>query len=314
MSKKIIFFGTPSFAVKCLEKIIDEKFNIVAIVTSPDRPAGRGRQIKTSAIKDFSKALKIPILQPKNLNNTDFIHQLKELEPDLMVVVAFRMLPKTVWSIPPRGTFNLHASLLPDYRGAAPINWAIINREKFSGVTTFFINEEIDTGAILLKEKVDIEEQDTAGSLQEKMAFKGSELICKAIKSIFEESISPKKQKPKGSEKIAPKLNKENVFINWDQTLEEIYAKIKGLSPYPGARLNWVEDQKVMIIKIFDVEILKEKHNFNHKQVIIKDKEILIAHQSGFINCKILQFPNKKQMRTIDLLNGNSFSKKIEVS
>tara|TARA_B100001173_G_scaffold309749_1_gene322799 strand:+ start:4858 stop:5802 length:945 start_codon:yes stop_codon:yes gene_type:complete len=314
MSNKIIFFGTPLFAVKCLEKIIEEKFNIVAIVTSPDRPAGRGRKIKTSAVKDFSEALKIPILQPKNLNNIDFIHQLKELEPDLMVVVAFRMLPKTVWSIPPRGTFNLHASLLPNYRGAAPINWVIINREKFSGVTTFFINEEIDTGAILLKEKVDIEEQDTAGSLHEKMAVKGGELICKTIKSIFKESISPQKQKPKGTEKVAPKLNKENVFIDWDQTLEEIHAKIKGLSPYPGARFNWIEEQKVTVIKIFDVEILLEKHIFNHRQVIIKDKEILIAHQSGFLNCKILQFPNKKQMRTIDLLNGNSFSKKIEVS
>tara|TARA_B100000579_G_C22821488_1_gene850895 strand:- start:45 stop:989 length:945 start_codon:yes stop_codon:yes gene_type:complete len=314
MIKKIIFFGTPSFAVKCLEKIIKEKFNIVAIVTSPDRPAGRGRQIKTSAVKDFSKTLKIPILQPKKLDNTDFINQLKELEPDLMVVVAFRLLPKAVWSIPLRGTFNLHASLLPDYRGAAPINWAIINREKYSGVTTFFINEEIDTGAILLKEKVEIEERDTAGSLHEKLAVKGSELICKTIKSIFEESISPQKQKPKGTEKLAPKLNKENVFINWDQTLEEIHAKIKGLSPYPGARFNWVEEQKVKVIKIFDVEIFMEKHNFNHKQVIIKDKEILIAHHSGFLNCKILQFPNKKQMRTIDLLNGNSFSKKIEVS
>ena len=273
MSNKIIFFGTPLFAVKCLEKIIEEKFNIVAIVTSPDRPAGRGRKIKTSAVKDFSEALKIPILQPKNLNNIDFIHQLKELEPDLMVVVAFRMLPKTVWSIPPRGTFNLHASLLPNYRGAAPINWVIINREKFSGVTTFFINEEIDTGAILLKEKVDIEEQDTAGSLHEKMAVKGGELICKTIKSIFKESISPQKQKPKGTEKVAPKLNKENVFIDWDQTLEEIHAKIKGLSPYPGARFNWIEEQKVTVIKIFDVEILLEKHIFNHRQVIIKDKE-----------------------------------------
>ena len=154
-----------------------------------------------------------------------------------MVVVAFRMLPKTVWSIPPQGTFNLHASLLPEYRGAAPINWAIINQEKYSGVTTFFINEEIDTGAILLQKKVAIEEDDTAGSLHDKLAVKGSELICETIKGIFDGSIKPQKQLDKGTEKVAPKLNKENVFINWDQTLEAIQAKIKGLSPHPGCLL-----------------------------------------------------------------------------
>lgn len=314
MSKRIIFFGTPPFAVKCLEKIIEEKFNIVAIVTAPDRPSGRGRQIRTSAVKDFAQARNLPVLQPSNLKNPEFTEKLSELKPDLMVVVAFRMLPKAVWSIPPRGTFNLHASLLPEYRGAAPINWAIINREKYSGVTTFYINEEIDTGAILLQEKVVVEEQDTAGSLHDKVALKGSELICKTIKRIFESSISPQKQETKGTEKVAPKLNKENIFIHWDQPLEVIHAKIKGLSPYPGARSNWIEDQKVAVIKIFEAEILKEKHNFAPNQVIIKDKKILIAHPSGFLNCKILQFPNKKQMRAIDLLNGSSFSNKLEVS
>ncbi len=250
MRKRIIFFGTPPFAVKCLEKIVEEKFNIVAAVTATDRPAGRGRQIKTSAIKDFAKARNITILQPTNLKDSEFTKQLSELKPDLMVVVAFRMLPKVVWSIPPDGTFNLHASLLPEYRGAAPINWAIINREKYSGVTTFFINEEIDTGAILLREKVDIEEQETAGSLHDKLATKGSALICKTIKGIFERSISPLKQETKGTEKAAPKLNKENIFIHWDQPLEIIHAKIKGLSPYPGARSNWIEDNKKTVIKI----------------------------------------------------------------
>ena len=314
MSKKIIFFGTPPFAVKCLEKIVEEEFNIVAVVTAPDRPAGRGRQIKTSAVKQFAEAQNIHILQPTNLKDLQFIEQLKALEPDLMIVVAFRMLPKRVWSIPSLGTFNLHASLLPDYRGAAPINWVIINQEKYSGVTSFFINEEIDTGAILLQEKVEIQEQETAGSLHDKLAKKGSALICKTIKGILEGTINPQKQEIKGTEKAAAKLNKENVFIDWDQPLEAIQAKIKGLSPYPGARFNWIEENKTAVIKIFEAEIVKENHPFEPKQVIIEDKTIRVAHPTGFINCKVLQFPNKKKMSVIDLLNGSSFSNKVEVS
>ncbi len=314
MSKKIIFFGTPPFAVKCLEKMVEEKFNVVAVVTAPDRPAGRGRQIRASAVKQFSDTHNIPVLQPSNLKDPEFINQLNELEPDLMVVVAFRMLPRTVWSIPPQGTFNLHASLLPEYRGAAPINWAIINQEKYSGVTTFFINEEIDTGAILLQKKVAIEEEDTAGSLYDKLALKGSQLICETIIGIFDGSIKARKQQAKGTEKVAPKLNKENVIINWDQTLEAIHAKIKGLSPHPGAKFNWVEGQKTSVIKIFEAEIIKEKHKFDPKQALIKDKKILITHPSGFINCKTLQFPNKKRMGVIDLLNGSSFSDNVKIS
>ena len=314
MSKKIIFFGTPSFAVKCLEKMVDENLDVIAVVTPPDRPAGRGRKIKTSAVKKFSITQKITLLQPSNLKDPKFIEKLIDLEPDLMVVVAFRMLPKIVWSIPSLGTFNLHASLLPQYRGAAPINWAIINQEKYSGVTTFLINEEIDTGSILLQKKVAIDKKETAGSLEDKLAIKGSELICETVKGIFEESIRPRKQLAKGTEKIAPKLNKENVFINWNKSLEEIQAKIKGLSPYPGAKFNWIENQKKSVIKIFDAEIIKEEHKFDPQRVIIGVKKILVTHQSGFLNCKILQFPNKKQMGVVDLLNGRSFSDKVEVS
>ena len=314
MSKKIIFFGTPIFAVKCLEKMIEENYNVVATVTAPDKPSGRGRKISCSAVKQFSVTHKIPVIQPPNLKDPEFIKQLNELEPDLMVVVAFRMLPKTVWSIPPKGTFNLHASLLPNYRGAAPINWAIINGENHSGVTTFIINEDIDTGAILLQEKVAIQENETAGSLHDKLAVKGGELICKTIKGIFDGSIEPHKQQTKGTEKLAPKLNKENVFIDWNLTLEEIASKIRGLSPDPGAKINWIEDSKTSVIKIFEAEIIRERHMLDPNKVIIKDKKILITHPSGFIDCKILQFPNKKPMRVIDLLNGRSFSQKVEVS
>ncbi len=314
MSKKIIFFGTPPFAVSCLEKVVKEKFNVVAVVTAPDRPAGRGRKIKSSAVKHFVETKNIPVLQPANLKAPKFLKKLNELEPDLMVVVAFRMLPREVWSIPSLGTFNLHASLLPNYRGAAPINWSIINQEKYSGVTTFFINEEIDSGAILLQEKVDIETQDTAGSLHDKLAKKGSELICNTIRGILKGSITPQKQEEKGSEKAAPKLNKENIFIDWEQPLDVIQAKIRGLSPYPGAKFNWIEDDKNSIIKIFKAEVIKENHPFDPKKVIIKDHKILITHATGFLNCIILQFPNKKQMNAIDLLNGNRFSDKVQVS
>lgn len=314
MSKKIIFFGTPLFAVKCLKKIVEENFNVIAVVTSPDKPAGRGRHIKASDVKQFSITQKISVLQPSNLKDPEFIKQLNDLEPDLMVVVAFRMLPKIVWSIPTQGTFNLHASLLPQYRGAAPINWAIINREKYSGVTTFLINEQIDTGFILLQKKVTIDKEDNAGSLHDKLAIRGSELICETIKGIFDKSIRPQKQQAKGTEKIAPKLNKENVFINWNQSLEEIQAKIKGLSPSPGAKFNWIENQKTSIIRIFDAKIIKEKHKLDPLRVIIGVKKILITHPSGFLDCKILQFPNKRQMGVVDLLNGSSFSDKVEVS
>lgn len=314
MSKKIIFFGTPLFAVKCLKKIVEENFNVIAVVTAPDKPAGRGRHIKTSDVKQFSMTQKISVLQPSNLKDPEFIKQLNDLEPDLMVVVAFRMLPKIVWSIPTQGTFNLHASLLPQYRGAAPINWAIINREKYSGVTTFLINEQIDTGFILLQKKVTIDKEDNAGSLHDKLALRGSELICETIKGIFDESIRPQKQQAKGTEKIAPKLNKENVFINWNQSLEDIQAKIKGLSPSPGAKFNWIENQKTSIIRIFDAKIIKEKHKLDPLRVIIGVKKILITHPSGFLDCKILQFPNKRQMGVVDLLNGSSFSDKVEVS
>ena len=313
MNKKIIFFGTPSFAVKCLEKMVEENVKPIAVVTAPDRPAGRGRKMNKSAVKEFSETQKIPILQPSNLKDPAFIEQLNQLKPNLMVVVAFRVLPKAVWSLPPLGTFNLHASLLPNYRGAAPINWAIINQERETGVTTFFINEEIDTGAILFQEKELIEEYDTAESLHNKLALKGGNLICKTVNKIFEGSINPQKQKWKGYENLAPKLNKDNIFIDFRQPIEAILAKIKGLSPYPGAKSNWIDGMTSYNVKIFEAEIVREKHNFDSKKVIIMDKKILITHPSGYLNCKILQFPNKKRMKATDIINGNNFSDKVRV-
>ncbi|MFL2587824.1 MAG: methionyl-tRNA formyltransferase [Flavobacteriaceae bacterium] len=314
MGKRIIFFGTPEFAGICLSKILENKFELVAVVTAPDKPSGRGKKITFSAVKKLAEKNKLKILQPNNLSQQLFIDEIKSLKPDLIVVVAFRMLPKVVWTIPPMGTINLHASLLPNYRGAAPINWVIINQEKTTGVTTFFIDEKIDSGKILLQQKLKINSNLDAGSLYEKLAEVGSELVCDTINGIIDKTIRPKVQKLNGKEKRAPKLDKQNTFINWSQSPEAINAKIKGLSPYPGAKTNFTENNQSIVIKIFETEILKKSHNFKLNKVLIKNREILIAVKDGFLKCKILQFPNRKRMSALDILNGHTFSSKIEVN
>lgn len=314
MNKRIIFFGTPEFASICLLKILENKFKLVAVVTAPDKPSGRGKKITSSAVKKLAKENKLKILQPTNLKDPNFISELKTLKPNLIVVVAFRVLPKVVWSIPSEGTFNLHASLLPNYRGAAPINWVIINQEKITGVTTFLINEKIDSGKILLQQELEINPNDDAGSLHNKLSKIGSELVCDTIIGIINKTIIQKVQKLSGKEKIAPKLDKENTFIDWSQPLESINAKIKGLSPYPGARTKFLENCDTKIIKIFEAEVIKKSHNFKLNQVVIKKREILISLKDGFLKCNILQFPNKKRMLALDILNGYTFSSKIEVN
>lgn len=314
MKDTIIFFGTPPFAVNCLEALVEKKFNIAAVVTVPDRPAGRGKKISTSAAKQYALSKGILLLQPTNLKDPAFLKQLEDLQPELMVVVAFRMLPKEVWSMPPKGTINLHASLLPNYRGAAPIHWAVINREEKSGVSTFFINEKIDTGDLLLQESTTLTTDETAGTLHDKLASMGARLVCHTVRSIFDGNIKTQKQKLLGNEKLAPKLDKDNVFLDWSQSLETIEAKIRGLSPYPGAKTLWQEDHDCSAVKILEAEIVKTIHDFKPKKVIVKDQKILIAHPSGFLNCTVLQFPNKKRMRALDILNGSSFSSNLEVN
>ena len=314
MNKRIIFFGTPEFASICLLKILENKFNVAAVVTAPDKPSGRGKKKASSAVKKIAEENKLKILQPTNLKDPCFIDELKILKPYMFVVVAFRMLPRVVWSIPFKTTFNLHASLLPNYRGAAPINWAIINQEKLTGVTTFIINEKIDSGEILLQRKLKINLHDDAGSLQNKLSKMGSELVCDTINGIIKETICPKVQKLSGEEKIAPKLDKKNTFIDWSQPIEAINSKIKGLSPYPGAKTRFIENYNTKIIKIFEAEVIKKSHDFKLNQVLIKNREILVCVRDGFLKCNILQFPNKKRMLALDILNGHTFSSKIEVN
>jgi methionyl-tRNA formyltransferase len=237
---RIVFMGTPEFAVATLKELVDNQYNVVGVITAPDKPAGRGKKLRKSAVKQYAESVGLPVLQPTNLKSEDFNKALQALQPDLQIVVAFRMLPQVVWQLPKLGTFNLHASLLPDYRGAAPINWAIINGETETGVTTFFIDDKIDTGEIILQEKVEISPEDNASSLHDKLMTTGSHLVLKTVDLITNNQVKTKAQPKIDLPKKAPKLNKDNTKINWSAGGEQIHNLIRGLSMYPGA---WTELQ-----------------------------------------------------------------------
>ena len=231
----LVFFGTPLFASHCLKSLLDDNFKILSVVTAPDRKAGRGKKLTSSSVKQLAESFELPIFQPINLKESKFITQLTELKADIFVVVAFRMLPKVVWSLPKYGSINLHASLLPNYRGAAPINWVLINGEKKTGITTFFIDEKIDSGSILLQKEVSIDLNDNAGSLHDKIVFQGATLIIDTLKGIQSGILNSRKQNITKFEFEAPKLSAENTKLEWGATLIILKNKIKGLCPYPGA-------------------------------------------------------------------------------
>ena len=298
--------GTPGFAVATLAAIHGSKHKVVGVVTNVDKPAGRGKKISTSAVKDYAVAQQLPLLQPSSLKDPTFINDLKALEADVFVVVAFRMLPKVVWSIPSKGTFNLHASLLPAYRGAAPINWAIINQEKESGVTTFLIDEKIDTGNILLQEKIQLEKGETAGSLHDKLAPLGGEVTIATLEAL-EIGIEAQPQLTDGTEKDAPKLTKENTRIDWNKPLNEIEAQVNGLSPYPVAWTELCDNEKTARIKIYSAKVELCSHNSPLQHIVIENKQMKVAHSQGFLLCESIQMPNKRRMEVKDLLNGYSF-------
>ncbi|MCJ7466648.1 MAG: methionyl-tRNA formyltransferase, partial [Maribacter sp.] len=232
---RIVFMGTPEFAVATLAALLDTTHEVVGVITAPDRQAGRGRKLQESAVKQFATQKGLTILQPTNLKNPHFLEQLKSLNPNLQIVVAFRMLPKVVWQLPKYGTFNLHASILPDYRGAAPINWAIINGETSTGATTFFIDEQIDTGNIILQEEIQIAKDETAGNLHDRLMHLGAHLVLATVKQIELDAVKTIKQQTAGSLKTAHKISKETCEIDWGKTVDEIYNHIRGLSPYPTA-------------------------------------------------------------------------------
>lgn len=306
---KIIFMGTPEFAVASLDALLNAGFDIAAVVTAPDKPAGRGQKLSESAVKKYAVAKGIPVLQPVKLKDPEFLEQLRSFQADLQVVVAFRMLPEAVWNMPPKGTINLHASLLPDYRGAAPINWAVMNGEKQTGVTTFFLQHEIDTGNILFSAKVAIGDDENAGDIHDKLMHTGAELLVRTVKAIESGSYKETPQQElitKGNSdslipKHAPKIFKEDCLINWNQPVVEIYNHIRGLSPYPAA-YTLLNDKT---LKIYKAAVIHENPEATPGEYTTDNKTFLrFACNDGLIDVKELQLEGKKKMGTEEFLRG----------
>jgi len=298
---RIVFMGTPAFAVASLKALIDAKMNVVAVVTAPDKPAGRGMQLQESAVKQFAKANQIPVLQPEKLKAPEFLEALASYSPDLQIVVAFRMLPEKIWSFPPMGTLNVHGSLLPDYRGAAPINWAIINGETKTGVTTFQLQHAIDTGDILLQETIDITEQMTAGELHDIMMEVGANVLVKTVNGLVQKNISAKPQAIPAIDKHAPKIFTKDCEINWNQSVEQVHNLVRGLAPFPGA-ITKVDGK---VVKLFstqkEVKLPKEAPG----TFIIEDKKIAkFACKNGYLLLNDIQWEGKKRMPIEDFLRG----------
>lgn len=310
---RIVFMGTPHFAVATLDALIRGGYKVVGIVTSVDKPAGRGRKIHESAVKQYALNLGIPILQPPNLKNDRFLKALESLQADLNIVVAFRMLPKLVWNMPQYGTFNLHASLLPNYRGAAPINWAIINGETETGVTTFFIDDKIDTGAIIANREITIDNDETAGELHDRLMSLGSQLVVDTVDLIESGKAEPRIQKEHQDLRSAPKLNRDNCRIDWQASIDAIYNQIRGLSPYPAAWTELHNGEQKMDLKVYKGQIIKEEHDHQIGRLIISKKEVHVAVKNGFINLLEIQLPGKRKMDVLSLLNGYQFEEDAKV-
>lgn len=309
-SLRIVYMGTPDFAVLPLKKLVEAGHNIVGVVTNPDKPAGRGQQLQESAVKKYALQAGLKIMQPERFRDENFLKELAGLKADLQLVVAFKMLPECVWNMPPLGTVNLHASLLPDYRGAAPINWAVINGEKISGVTTFLLKHEIDTGNIIFQEKVTITDEMTAGELHDELMLKGADLLLKTVEAIEADSYRLVDQTAllEGREAIhAPKIFKEDMKVNWNNPLESIYNHIRGLSPFPAA---WTELQHntsgtLLTLKIFKTEKLSRQHDHKVGDIITDGKKTFdVFVNGGLLRIRELQLSGKKRMSTEEFLRG----------
>lgn len=309
---RIVFMGTPEFAVGILDTIIKNNYEVVGVITAADKPAGRGQKIKYSAVKEYALENNLKLLQPTNLKDETFLAELKSLNANLQVVVAFRMLPEAVWKMPKLGTFNLHASLLPNYRGAAPINWAIINGETKTGVTTFFIDDKIDTGAMILNAAIGINSNESAGELHDRLMALGSEAVIETLALIEKGNVQTTIQQDNSEIKTAYKLNRENCKIDWTKPATEIHNLIRGLSPYPSAWCFFKDKEQEWNIKIYEAKIINEKHSFTIGQIITSKKEIKIAVKDGFIEILSIQFPGKKKMQANELLNGIAFSERAQ--
>ncbi len=306
---RIVFMGTPDFAVASLDALVKNEYNIVGVITVPDKPAGRGQQIQQSAVKQYAVANNLHVLQPEKLKDEKFLSELRSLNADLQIVVAFRMLPELVWTMPPLGTFNLHGSLLPQYRGAAPINRAVMNGEKETGVTTFFLQQEIDTGKIIFSERTAIDENENAGEVHDRLMNIGAQLVVKTVKAIEEKNhpaVSQETLLHNIELKSAPKIFKEGCKINWSNDAQTIHNFIRGLSPYPAA---WTEfqghDDKIYNVKIFCAVKEIAVHNSPNGIILSDNKTFLkVTCTNGFINVLELQLAGKKRMNVQDLLRG----------
>ena len=305
---RIVFMGTPEFAVGILDTIIKNNYNVVGVITAADKPAGRGQKIKYSAVKEYALANNLPLLQPTNLKDEGFLAELKALDANLQIVVAFRMLPEVVWKMPKLGTFNLHASLLPNYRGAAPINWAIINGDTKTGVTTFFIDDKIDTGAMIMSAETAIAPDENAGQLHNRLMELGSATVIETLALIEKGNVTTTIQKENAEIRTAYKLNKENCKIDWTKSVVEIYNLIRGLSPYPSAWCFISDKKEEWNVKIHEAKMILEHHDYGIGSLIFNKKEMKIAAKNGFIQVLSIQFPGKKKMNTSELLNGMTFS------
>lgn len=305
---RIVFMGTPDFAVGILDIIYQNNYEIVGVITAPDKPAGRGQKVSFSAVKEYALAKNLHLLQPTNLKATDFLDELRQLNANLQVVVAFRMLPEVVWKMPQLGTFNLHASLLPEYRGAAPINWAIINGETKTGVTTFFIDDKIDTGAIILSKETPIGTNESAGELHDRLMQLGSAAVIETLELIKTEKVTTTLQNSATEEKTAYKLNKENCKIDWTQPGNTIFNLIRGLSPYPTA-WSYIKDSTAeWNVKFYEATFEAITHSKKAGTISTTKKVFIIYTTDGVLNVTSLQFPGKKKMQAHELLNGISFS------
>ena len=306
---RIVFMGTPEFAVIILDKLVQYDHNIVGVITSPDKPAGRGRKINKSAVKIYAEEKSLTILQPTNLKDEVFLNELADLKANLQIVVAFRMLPRVVWEMPAYGTFNLHASLLPNYRGAAPINWAIINGETETGVTTFFIDDKIDTGEMILQDKITIADDDSAGTLHDNLMHLGADLVLKTVKQIQNGKVVRTKQDFNSNVKSAPKIHKATCQIDWNQSVEQVYDHIRGLSPYPTSWTNLMNNGEEIFLKIYKAKKEKGKPNLKNGQIICTKKEMKVVVKDGYILLLEIQLPGKRKMEIHDVLNGLKLAK-----
>ena len=310
---RIVYMGTPDFAVEALRCLVEGGYNVVGVITMPDKPAGRGHKIQYSPVKQYALEQNLPLLQPEKLKDETFLEELRAWKADLQIVVAFRMLPQVVWDMPRFGTFNLHASLLPQYRGAAPINWAVINGDTETGITTFFLQQAIDTGEVIQQVKVPIEDTDNVGVVHDKLMVLGGKLVVETVDAIINgtvKSIPQDEMAVVGELRYAPKIFKETCKIDWNQSTKKVYDFIRGLSPYPAA---WCElknaNDELVAAKIFESEKQIESHDLAAGTLVTDGKKFLkIATIDGFINILTLQLPGKKRLKVDELLRGYQFS------